>query len=148
MSHRQNEDEWSPQGPVTELSDAESWKLLGGVSFGHLGVSSDNQPDIFPVYFSSVRESIVFRTAAGSKLHDLLLNPQVVLEADAQTDSGTWSVVISGSAAVVTGDEAIEEADRAVLPPWIPTQPFVYVRITPSHVRGRYFLRRLPVDRH
>jgi nitroimidazol reductase NimA-like FMN-containing flavoprotein (pyridoxamine 5'-phosphate oxidase superfamily) len=136
-----NVDEWSPQGPVTELSDEQSWLLLDGSSFGRLGVSLDNQPEIFPVDYAADGTSILFRTADGTKLRELIANGSVVFEADDRTADSAWSVTVKGQAHVLDRIEDIEAADQQVLPDWHPTRPFVYVRIVPSGIRGRQYKR-------
>jgi nitroimidazol reductase NimA-like FMN-containing flavoprotein (pyridoxamine 5'-phosphate oxidase superfamily) len=142
MSTQQNSvDEWSPQGPVTELSGEQCWLRLDGSSFGRLGVSLDNQPEIFPVDYAADGTSILFRTADGTKLRELVANSSVVFEADAQTADSAWSVTVKGRARVLDGIADIELADQQVLPDWHPTRPFVYVRIVPSEIRGRQFKR-------
>lgn len=145
MSHELTEDGWSPQGPVTELSDAASWDLLNGRTFGHLGLSRDDRPEIYPVNFICDGESILFRTAEGSKLRELTHNRHVVFEADAETVGGVWSVVLKGQAEVLTVDPVLTEDALAAFPPWVPTQAFVYVRITADTLRGRLFEHHLPI---
>lgn len=140
-------DEWSPQGPVTELSDDESWKLLNDSSFGRLGVTLDNHPEIFPVNYAADGTSILFRTAEGTKLHDLVANSAVVFEVDSRTDESAWSVTVKGRARVLRSDHDIEVADQQALPEWHPTIPFVYVRIEPSGIRGRRY-RLGPLTEH
>jgi nitroimidazol reductase NimA-like FMN-containing flavoprotein (pyridoxamine 5'-phosphate oxidase superfamily) len=142
-----NIDEWSPQGPVSELSDEQSWRLLGGVSLGRLGVSVDNLPEIFPVNYHSDGESILFRTADGTKLRDLVANGSVVFEVDSQLGDVAWSVTAKGTARVLESTDEIDTADRAPLPEWHPTAPFVYVRIVPTEVHGRQFRRHLTAER-
>src|SRR3978361_691628 len=122
-------DEWSPQGPVTELSDEESWFLLDGATFGRLGVRLDTQPEIFPVDYAADGSSILFRTAEGTKLHELLANSSVIFEADAQSAEEAWSVTVKGQAHVLESLAELEIADQQELPDWHPTRPFVYVRI-------------------
>ncbi|MDQ1527013.1 MAG: uncharacterized protein QOG18_1626 [Microbacteriaceae bacterium] len=142
MSTQQNSvDEWSPQGPVTELSGEQCWLRLDGSSFGRLGVSLDNQPEIFPVDYAADGTSILFRTADGTKLRELVANSSVVFEADAQTADSAWSVTVKGRARVLDGIADIELADQQELPDWHPTRPFLYVRIVPSEIRGRQFKR-------
>ena len=136
-------DEWSPQGPVTELPDERSWELLKRVSFGRLGLSLDGRPEIFPIDYHVDGRSIVFRTAAGTKLLDLTNNPEIVLEADERNDRGAWSVVLKGLAAVVDNADEIAAADRFELPNWVPVREYVYVRITPSSMMGRSFERHV-----
>jgi nitroimidazol reductase NimA-like FMN-containing flavoprotein (pyridoxamine 5'-phosphate oxidase superfamily) len=140
MPTQQNSvDEWSPQGPVTELSDERCWFLLDGSSFGRLGVSLDSQPEIFPVDYAADGASILFRTAEGTKLRELIANGSVVFEVDDRTADSAWSVTVKGRAQVLDITADIEAADQQVLPEWYPTRPFVYVRIVPSEVHGRQY---------
>ncbi|WP_308468538.1 pyridoxamine 5'-phosphate oxidase family protein [Rathayibacter soli] len=73
---------WSPRGPVTELSDAHCWSRLRRAGFGRLAVSIDGYREIFPLDFHVDKRSVVFRTADGTKLRELIANPHVALEAD------------------------------------------------------------------
>ncbi|HEY2642283.1 MAG TPA: pyridoxamine 5'-phosphate oxidase family protein [Galbitalea sp.] len=147
MAHDVSEDEWSPQGPVTEIADAESWALLQTHSVGHLGLSVDDRPEIFPVNYAVDAATILFRTAAGTKFESLLANRFVAFEVDAEGDNGTWSVVIKGTARPLSEPEDIAAADLIAFPAWVPTAPYVYVRIAPETVRGRQFSHRLRVER-
>jgi hypothetical protein len=141
-------DSWSPQGPVTELSRASSWELLSSSSFGRLGVSVDNRPKIFPVNYVADATGITFRTAVGTKLHDLLSNPFVAFEVDSQSDQHAWSVVVEGAARVLDDPDEIATAEQYPFPEWVPVQTYVFVRITPTEVHGRRFSRHLEVARH
>ena len=147
MSHDISEDEWSPQGPVTEIADAESWGLLKTSSFGHLGLSVGRQPEIFPVNYAVDDRTILFRSAAGTKINDLVENHFVAFEVDAEGPLGTWSVVLKGTAIAVKDRQEIAAAELVAFPPWIPTAPYVFVRITPETIRGRQFLHHLRVER-
>ncbi|MGV8882337.1 MAG: pyridoxamine 5'-phosphate oxidase family protein [Rhodoglobus sp.] len=132
---------------MSELSDAASWALLSGRNFGHLGLSEDNMPEIYPVNYSVDGHSIVFRTAEGSKLREITHNRHVVFEVDAETEDGVWSVVVKGRALDLDVDPILTDHVLAALPPWTPTEPFVYVRITPDSLRGRQFEHHLPIGR-
>ena len=138
---------WSPRGPVTELSEADCWSLLGANNFGRLGLIDGDRPDIFPIYYQADDATIVFRTGSGTKSRELLENSSVVLEIDEVADHGSWSVVLRGTAEVLTTADEIEAADLLALPDWIPVTTYAYVRIRPSAVRGRRFLRHVHVGR-
>jgi nitroimidazol reductase NimA-like FMN-containing flavoprotein (pyridoxamine 5'-phosphate oxidase superfamily) len=140
-------DEWSPQGPVTELSDAAAWDLLNAASFGRLGVSLNNRPEIFPVNYHADGTSILFRTAKGTKLHELIENSHVVFEVDAQQVGDAWSVTAKGTAEVLDEPDAVEAADQRPLPDWIPTAAFVYVKVSVDSIRGRRFSRKVTIER-
>jgi nitroimidazol reductase NimA-like FMN-containing flavoprotein (pyridoxamine 5'-phosphate oxidase superfamily) len=148
LEPQHDEEGWSPQGPVTELSYEKNWALLEAAAFGRLGVSVDNKPHIYPVNYCALDRVILFRTAEGSKLHNLLANREVVFEVDGRTDHATWSVIVDGTAQVVDDVDEAAEADRLPMPHWIPTAPYVWVKITPTSVTGRRFLRHLEVSRH
>lgn len=91
--------------------------------------------------------SILFRTAEGTKLHELLANASVVFEADERGADAAWSVVVKGAARALETAAELEEADQQELPDWHPTRPFVYVRITPSSIRGRRY-KPVPLAAH
>jgi hypothetical protein len=145
MSHHLTEDGWSPQGPVVELSDAASWDLVRGRNFGHLGLSNDDLPEIYPVNYTCDGHTLLFRTAEGSKLRSLAHNRHVVFEVDAETEGSVWSVVLTGLAVNLDVDPILTDQVLEALPPWVPTEPFVYVRIATTTVRGRLFEHHLPI---
>jgi nitroimidazol reductase NimA-like FMN-containing flavoprotein (pyridoxamine 5'-phosphate oxidase superfamily) len=147
MSEVRDFDTWSPQGPVEELAESSSWVLLEMASFGRLAVSVDGQPQIFPVDFYARKPDILFRTADGTKLRELTANRTVAFEVDHRATDESWSIVVNGIARVLTDEAEIAIADRAPLPEWSPTAPYVYVRITPSAIRGRRFVRTLFAQR-
>lgn len=147
MTASRDFDEWSPQGPVEELTDDSCWELLRLESFGRLAVSSENRPQIFPVDYYADGTDILFRTGAGTKLRDLAANEAVAFEVDLRSRTESWSILVSGVARVVTEPYEIARADRAPLPSWIPVAPYVYVKIAPTSVHGRRFVHTLFVPR-
>lgn len=82
---------------------------------------------------------MLFRTAEGTKLFGAVMNDSVLFEADDHTDAGGWSVIVRGTARVLSTAADIREADHAQLVPWIPTEKLRYVRVTPNDVSGRHF---------
>src|SRR5476651_1896720 len=131
MSATKDFDDWSPQGPVEELAEDSCWALLEPASFGRLAVSIDVQPQIFPVDYYARNPDILFRSADGTKLRELSRGSQVAFEVDSRDEREAWSVVVNGVGRLVTDETEIAVADRAPLPAWVPTAPYVYVRITP-----------------
>ena len=127
------------ENPVRVLCDDEAWDLLSGVALGRLVTAGGGQVEIFPINFVAKDRSVLFRTAEGTKLFGAVMNDSVLFEADDHTDAGGWSVVIRGTARVLSTAADIREADRAQLVPWIPTEKLRYVRITPNDVSGRHF---------
>jgi nitroimidazol reductase NimA-like FMN-containing flavoprotein (pyridoxamine 5'-phosphate oxidase superfamily) len=128
------------RGPITVLSDDESWNLLKSAALGRLVTHIGDQLEIFPVNFVTQHGTLLFRTAEGTKLFGAVMNDKVLFEVDDHTVAEGWSVVIRGTAHVLTASDEIHEADRAQLLPWVATEKLRYVRITPNEMSGRRFV--------
>ncbi len=126
-------------GPISVLDEDEAWQLLGSVSLGRLVTSFGGQLEIFPVNFAVQRGTVLIRTAEGTKLFTTVMNDHVLFEADDHTTAEGWSVIVRGSAHVLTTAEEIREADQAALIPWVPTEKLRYVRVTASEISARRF---------
>lgn len=133
---------------VTALSDQQCWERLASQELGRLVTQVGKVLDIFPVNYVVDGESIVFRTAEGSKLAELTINEEVLFEADDHTDADAWSVVVRGRAGRLDTVEEVAAADALPLKPWIPTVKYNYVRIASTSVSGRDFRRGDEPDRY
>jgi len=102
----------------------------------------DGFVDIFPVNYFVHDEAILFRTAPGSKLVNIALNPTVAFEVDGVDTRWHWSVVIHGTAEHLGSEAEIIDSGVMDLVSWSPTAKYNYVRITPSDINGRR------IDRH
>jgi len=122
------------------LSATECWNLLAGSVLGRLVTSVDGNPAIFPVNFAVQDRTILFRTALGTKLVSAAINNNVLFEADGHSLSEGWSVIVSGVAYSLRGDEDIAEAEQAGLIPWTGSDKEHFVRIRPRGITGRRFL--------
>jgi nitroimidazol reductase NimA-like FMN-containing flavoprotein (pyridoxamine 5'-phosphate oxidase superfamily) len=129
-------------GRIEELSPADCWTLLRGTGLGRLATAVDGFADIFPVNYFVHEESILFRTAPGSKLVNIALNPGVAFEVDGVDTRWHWSVVIHGTAQHLLSEADVIESGVMELVSWSPTAKHNYVRITPDDVNGRR------IDRH
>jgi Predicted flavin-nucleotide-binding protein len=134
--------------PVTALSDNACWQRLAEQELGRLVTRVGDVIDIFPVNYTVDGESVVFRTAEGSKLTGLTINDEVLFEVDEYTDTDAWSVVIRGSAQRLVTPDEVAAADTLPLKPWIPTLKYNYVRVVPSSLSGRDFQRGDEPDRY
>ena len=119
----------------------ECWALLRGVSVGRLAVWLEDHPDIFPINYTVDHGSIVFRTAAGSKLTGALGPVPVAFEADGvDADTGiTWSVVVKGPASLLESTSDVLDTFNLSLFPWESGTKNAFVRIVPTEVTGRRF---------
>lgn len=127
--------------PIHHLDDKMCWSMLQANSLGRLAVSADDDVDIFPINYFADGSTLLFRTAPGTKLASLSANSRVAVEIDGTTGVEAWSVVVKGTAHVLTDPADVSEADEAPLNPWAPTEKKHYVRIIPTAVTGRFFDR-------
>ncbi|MGI6877788.1 pyridoxamine 5'-phosphate oxidase family protein [Microbacterium sp. gxy059] len=127
------------KNPVVSLAESECWERLSTQTLGRLVTRVGDVVDIFPVTFVVDGESIVFRTAEGSKLLELTVNEQVLFESDEFGADGAWSVIVRGRAHRIDASDEIEAADRLPLTPAVPTLKRNYVRITADQITGRAF---------
>jgi uncharacterized protein len=125
---------------IIQLTKEEAWNFLRQRTMGRLAVSVVGQPDIFPINYCADDNSVIFRTAPGSKLLELTINGSVALETDSYSESEAWSVVVKGTAAVIEKQADIYAAEALPLRSWVPTVKPVFVRVTPSEITGRHFL--------
>ncbi len=125
--------------PVTVLDEDESWELLSSAALGHLVTCAGSRPEIFPVNFVAQRPTVLFRTAEGTKLLGSVINKHVAFEADSHSLDEGWSVIVQGTAEVLSTSAEIAEADRAGLRPWVATLKLRYVRIHAESISGRRF---------
>lgn len=126
-------------GPVKRLNEQESRERLGRVSLGRIVVRRSDDIDIFPVNYVQNENCLYFRTAEGNKLFSINLNHDVLFEVDDVGEETAWSVVIKGNAEIVRDYAMISHLDTLELKPWIPTQKYIYVQITPAEITGREF---------
>jgi uncharacterized protein len=127
---------------LLELSRAECLNLLGRTQFGRLAVSrGEGAPIIRPLnyVFDPRSQSVVFRTAEGSKLHGLLRAKEAAFEIDGIEPGGRtgWSVVVIGTAEEVTSPSEIRRLDQLGLEVWAPGPRSHWVRIRARTLSGR-----------
>lgn len=127
------------QGPISVLDEKQAWNLLSSVPLGRLVTSFGGQLEIFPVNFVTQNGTVLFRTAEGTKLFTTVMNEKVLFEADDHTADEGWSVIVRGTARMLTGAEEIRDAEQAGLMPWVPTEKLRFVRVTPSEISARHF---------
>ncbi|GAA1765809.1 pyridoxamine 5'-phosphate oxidase family protein [Pseudarthrobacter sulfonivorans] len=125
--------------PVLELDDEQSWKLLEATRHGRLVVSVAGEPDIFPVNYLASGRKIYLRTAPGNKLAQLTINSSVLLEADGILSDEAWSVVLRGTARVLSNSAELAAVEELGLKTWVPTLKDFYVEVVPTSVSGRHF---------
>lgn len=126
--------------PVLHLTEDQSWQLLDNTKHGRIAVYAGVEVDIFPVNYSTTDRVVYVRTAPGSKLTELTINPKVAFEADGILSDEAWSVIVHGEAKVLETEAEIEIARNSGVTPWVPTSKEFWVSITPTSVTGRHFV--------
>ena len=119
--------------------------LLAQERLGRVAVVPDGtRPTILPVNYVLDGESIVFRTAPGSKLTAALRDGHVAFEIDGfdPLDHTGWSVVVTGHAEEIVDAAELARAGELPLRPWADGDKSHYVRIPTDHVSGRRIVHR------
>ena len=124
------------------LSRAQCLRLLSGIRIGRVVVTLGAFPAAFPVNFALLDDDVVFRTAPGTKLSAALAGAAVAFQADRidPIRGNGWSVLLQGSASILTAPEELERARALRIRPWAPGDRPHFVRIRAEVVSGR----RLP----
>jgi nitroimidazol reductase NimA-like FMN-containing flavoprotein (pyridoxamine 5'-phosphate oxidase superfamily) len=89
--------------------------------------------------FDRSSQSIVFRSARGSKFTALLLSAQAAFEIDGiepATETG-WSVIVQGQIEEIKNTAEIQRLERLDLHPWAPGAKPHWIRIRANVVSGR-----------
>lgn len=126
--------------PITRVSEAESWVLLQQARIGRIASARAGEPDIFPVSFVTNDRSVFFRTAADSRLRLESDRRPVAFECAGQTGDNAWSVVLLGALRTLDRAHDQELLDQLPILDFAPDQPYVWMQVTPTSVRGRRFV--------
>jgi hypothetical protein len=132
--------------PLEELSESECWTLLRTVDVGRFAAPTrGGGVDIFPVNHVVDQGSIVFRTAAGTKVTDAVEASEVAFEADNAACSydeqldDPWSVVVHGVAELITIQTDLFDSFELTVRPWHVSNKPYFIRLVPTSVSGRRF---------
>ena len=123
------------------LDVSECLRLLRLAQVGRLGIAIMNVPDIFPVNFVVDGDTVVFRTAEGTKFAAAILGTAVAFEVDGYDPDGgeAWSVVLKGHAVEIESMFERFEAEELPLFPWHNSPKSCFVRILSDEISGRRF---------
>ena len=123
---------------TVELTDQECWDLLRSNEFGRLAFHLADEVHITPINYAVDEDTLLFRTAEGSKLLGVVMNPDVAFEIDAYDDHTAWSVIVRGRAEKLDEHEE-HRAENLPLRPWVEDPKYNVVEIFPTRVTGRRF---------
>lgn len=145
-----NDDAGAPAQKPAELTANQCWDYIRKAEIGRLAVVADQHPEIFPISFVVDRGSVVFRTAAGTKLAAALDGGAVAFEVDGYDDrlGLAWSVVLKGRAVQLESIEDILASEELPLFPWQGGDKNHFLRIEPVQTSGRSFTINTAARRH
>ncbi|MEU0568538.1 pyridoxamine 5'-phosphate oxidase family protein [Nonomuraea sp. NPDC005983] len=125
------------------LSRQECLGLLSATPIGRIVFTDHALPAVQPVTFCLDGETIVIRTATGSKLAAATRHAVVAFEADSfDLDTRTgWSVTAVGRARAVHEPHEIARLNSLPLTPWAPGARAHYITVETEQVTGRRITR-------
>ena len=105
---------------ITVLDVHDCWDLLRQADVGRLAVTLHDETEIFPINFVVDRDTVVFRSAQGTKLVGAIEGRTVAFEADGyDPEAGeAWSVIIKGRATEIERNHELFEVMHLPLFPW------------------------------
>ncbi|MET7680426.1 pyridoxamine 5'-phosphate oxidase family protein [Streptomyces sp. NPDC005423] len=137
-----------PHDGFRELERPECLRLLARVPVGRIVHTRQALPAVLPVNFSLHEDgAVLLRTSAASELVRAIDGAVVAFEADevdAAAHSG-WSVVVTGTATVVTDPAEHERLARTGPRSWVPDPADVFVRVEAELVTGRELVGGRPL---
>jgi nitroimidazol reductase NimA-like FMN-containing flavoprotein (pyridoxamine 5'-phosphate oxidase superfamily) len=123
---------------INELTAQECWDALRDEEFGRLAYRLGDEVNIAPLNYAVDGETLLFKTAEGSKLLGVVMHPDVVFEIDRYDEELAQSIIVRGRARLLEEDEA-HRAENVALRPWLDTLKYNVVEIYPLEVTGRRF---------
>ena len=121
------------------LDEAECWELLRRHEFGRLAFHLAEEVHIAPINYAVDGDTLLFRTAEGSKLLAVVMNEDVAFEIDEYDERSARSVIVKGRARLLPEDEA-HRSENIPLRPWVdPDTKYNVVEIVPTKISGRQF---------
>jgi nitroimidazol reductase NimA-like FMN-containing flavoprotein (pyridoxamine 5'-phosphate oxidase superfamily) len=124
---------------MLELTQAESWQLLGSVSLGRIVFTRHAMPAIRPVNHLVDNQTIIIRSHLGSAITARAAEDGAVVcyeadELDPVRHTG-WSVIATGMARLVRDPAAVTRYEQ-MLEPWAAGQMDYVIAIKPQIITG------------
>jgi transcriptional regulator with XRE-family HTH domain len=123
-----------------ELSEAECRALIAPGGVGRfLFVQAGRGPVAIPVNFTMDGSAVVFRTSGDSDIVAGVHQQPVSFDVDHLDEAlgEGWSVLLTGTAGVITDDPELTRAKALGIAPWAGGGRSIFVRLSPTDVTGR-----------
>lgn len=124
-----------------DLDLARCHQLLAAHHVGRVAWSAADGPQLFPVSYTWLDGSVVFRTSPYGILSELVRRTPVVFEVDEVDPSRRrgWSVIVRGRAAGVASPDRTSGSSGLAARPWAGGDRHLIIAVTPEHITGRLF---------
>lgn len=123
---------------ITELTPEQCWDMLRAEEFGRLVYRLVDEVHIVPINYAVDGDTLLFRTAEGSKLLGVVMHPEVLFEIDRYDDHEAQSVIVRANARRLEEDEE-HRSENIPLRPWVGTLKYNVVEMAPFEITGRRF---------
>jgi nitroimidazol reductase NimA-like FMN-containing flavoprotein (pyridoxamine 5'-phosphate oxidase superfamily) len=120
------------------LTEEQCWALLRTHELGRLAFHLGDEVHLAPINYAVDGETLLFRTAEGSKLLGVEMNPDVAFEIDEVDEQQARSVILRGVARHLGEDEE-HRVENLPLRPWVSGLRYDVVEIRPTGISGRSF---------
>jgi len=125
---------------VRELTYEKCEQLIRAGVFGRMALNRPTGPEVIPVNYVAVGDSVLVRTTPGSLLDRYADGAALVLEVD-DVDYAQWhgwSVVARGRGARVTAEELTDQERLGPGPqPWVSREEEAWIRLRWVTLTGR-----------
>ena len=128
------------QHPALEALTAEQCRAhLAPGGIGRFLFVADRGPIAVPVNYAMLGPDVVFRTDDRTAAAGAVSQRRVSFEVDQIDDvlSEGWSVLVSGTASILTRPDEIRAAAELGIEPWAGGDREAYVRLVPAEITGR-----------
>ncbi len=128
------------QHPTLEvLTEQECWAYIRPGGVGRFLYNADRGPVAVPVNYALLGDAVVFRTDDRTAAAGAVSQHRVSFDVDHIDDmlSEGWSVLVSGTATILTRPDDLSAADGLDIEPWPSGERDTYIRLVPEQITGR-----------
>ena len=125
---------------LDEIGEDECWELLASVEVSRVGIAVGGRIDVLPVNHTVVDGHVAWLSAAGTKLGAAAAEQPIGLEADQIDETGKrgWSVLVHGTARIVTDGALEQQLYQAETTPWAaPDKRTIWIEVADPTISGR-----------
>ncbi len=129
-----------PRPAVLEvLTQAECWAYIRPGGVGRFLYNADRGPVAVPVNYAMLGNAAIFRTDDRTAAAGAVSQQRVSFDVDQIDDalSEGWSVLLSGTATILTRPDDLRAAAELGIKPWPADGRNTYIRLVPDEVTGR-----------